>query len=161
MYRDHIPKCVYIYIYIYKCVCVICIYMCIYIYVYIYIYTYMVSYYLKLLRGWINHYSCRNMLLNQTDWHCRPMKITLPSEWYQCHSFISLKQNGMSHLNIEDLVRRNTEFTVAVVTLELRPAQQLQWQQLYTTVLMRSKKYTWTWTRFNPYPANVEKMVSS
>jgi len=29
-------------------------------------------------------------------------------------------------------VTRNTEFTVAMVTLELRPAQQLLWQQLHS-----------------------------
>ena len=37
--------------------------------------------------------------------------------------------------NISKAVTINTQFTIAAVTLELRTVQQLQEQQLYTTIL--------------------------
>ena len=48
-------------------------------------------------------------------------------------------------------VTRNAEFTVAVVTLELLPAQQLQGQQIYKISLRQSKKFTCNGTRLVSY----------
>ena len=42
------------------------------------------------------------------------------------NSLISLTLNGISHVNFGKAVTINAEFTGAVVTLELRTAQQLQ-----------------------------------
>jgi len=45
--------------------------------------------------------------------------------------------------NIGEGVTRNTEFTGAEVTLELRQWQELHWQKFYADYLRQSKKYIW------------------
>jgi hypothetical protein len=48
-------------------------------------------------------------------------------------------------------VKRNKELTITAVILELRTAQQLNWQQLYTTFLRQTKKLTRNGTRLVSY----------
>ena len=48
-------------------------------------------------------------------------------------------------------VTRNTVHIGVVATVQLRTAQQLQWQQLYTNFLRLSKKYSWNGTRIVSY----------
>ena len=45
------------------------------------------------------------------------------------------------NITIGKAVKRNTELTGIVATLELRTAQELQWQKRYTKFLRLSKKY--------------------
>ena len=73
------------------------------------------------------------MLLKQRDWLYRTVKIILCSERYEINLFISLTQNGISHIKFGSAVTRCLKLIGTMVTFELLPAQQRNWQQIYTT----------------------------